>query len=75
MPLVQISMIEGRDAALVSECARQVARAIHQSLGAPMASIRVLVNEMPATHWTVGDRTRAEIDAEHASKAAGGAAP
>ena len=70
MPLVQISMIEGRDAALVSECARQVARTIHQTLGAPMASIRVLVNELPATHWAIGDQTRAEIDAEKADKAA-----
>ena len=63
MPLVQITLIEGRDAATVSECARQVARTLQQTLAAPMESIRVVVNEVPATHWVVGDRTRAQINA------------
>ena len=64
MPIVQITLVQGRDAAAVSECARQVARTVHQTLGAPMDTIRVMINELPATHWTVGDRTRADIDAE-----------
>lgn len=64
MPIIHINLLEGRDPALVSECARQVAQAVHRSLGAPLETIRVLVNELPATHWTVGDRTRAELDAE-----------
>lgn len=59
MPFVQITLIEGRDAAAVSECAR----AVHNSLAAPLESIRVTINEVPATHWIVGDRTRAEISA------------
>jgi 4-oxalocrotonate tautomerase len=63
MPIIQITLIQGREAAAVSECAREVARTVHRSLGAPMESIRVLVNEIPASHWAVGDRTRDEIDA------------
>ena len=63
MPLVQISLIQGRDPAAVIECARQVARTVHTSLGAPMESIRVMVTEVAPTHWMVGDRSRAEINA------------
>jgi 4-oxalocrotonate tautomerase len=66
MPIIQINLLAGRDAALVSECARQVAQTVHRSLGAPLDTIRVMVNEVPATHWAVGDRTRAEIDAAKA---------
>jgi 4-oxalocrotonate tautomerase len=64
MPIIHINLLEGRDPALVSECARQVAQTVHRSLGAPLESIRVLVNELPATHWVIGDRTRAELDSE-----------
>jgi 4-oxalocrotonate tautomerase len=63
MPIIQITLIQGREAAAVSECAREVARTVHRSLGAPMESIRVLVNEIPASHWAIGDRTRDEVDA------------
>ena len=62
MPLIQITLIEGRDAAAVTECARQVARAVNKSLGAPMERIRISVTEVPATHWLVGDRSKAELD-------------
>lgn len=64
MPIIHINLLEGRDPALVSECARQVAQTVHRSLGAPLDTIRVLVNELPATHWAVGDRTRAELDTQ-----------
>jgi 4-oxalocrotonate tautomerase len=64
MPIIHINLLEGRDPALVSACAREVAQTVHRSLGAPLDTIRVLVNEVPPTHWAVGDRTRAELDAE-----------
>lgn len=63
MPLIQITLIQGRDAAAVTECARQVARAVNKSLGAPLERIRISINEVPATHWLVGDRSKAEMDA------------
>lgn len=63
MPLIQITLLEGREPSAVTECARQVARAVHASLGAPLERIRVCVQEVPATHWLVGDRSKAELDA------------
>lgn len=64
MPIVQISMIEGRDEASVKRCIKEVARTVHQTLGAPLAAIRVIVHQVPAAHWAVGDQTRDEIDAK-----------
>lgn len=62
MPIVQISIVEGRDEASVKRCVKEVARTVHQTLGAPLATIRVIVHQIPAAHWAVGDETRDEID-------------
>lgn len=75
MPIIQIHLLQGRDPEAVSECAREVARTVHRCLGAPLDTIRVLVNELPATHWAVGERTRAEIDAEKRRLVGEGAKP
>lgn len=69
MPLVQITVVEGRDAAALKHCVKEVARTVHQTLGAPLASIRVIVHQVPASLWAVGDETRDEIDARKAAAA------
>lgn len=66
MPIVQISIVEGRDEASVKRCVKEVARTVHETLGAPLDTIRVFVQQVPATHWAVGDQTRDEIDAAKA---------
>ncbi|MFC3340614.1 tautomerase family protein [Paracandidimonas soli] len=63
MPLIQITLIEGRDGETITQCAKAVARTVHNSLGAPLESIRVVVNQVPASQWIVGERSKAEIDA------------
>lgn len=60
MPIVNISLIEGRDSAAVTACVKAVARTIHETLGAPLNSIRVIATEIPAAYWAVGDQTKAE---------------
>jgi len=37
-----------------------VTKAVAESLESPMESIRVIVTEVPATHWATGDVTIAE---------------
>jgi 4-oxalocrotonate tautomerase len=64
MPLIQVSLVKGRDDATIKQFVKDIARTAHESLGAPMATIRVIINEVPATHWGVGDETRDEIDAK-----------
>ena len=66
MPIVQISVVAGRDPQALKRCAQAVARTVHDTLGAPLATIRVLVHEVPAALWAVGDQTRDHLDAARA---------
>jgi 4-oxalocrotonate tautomerase len=66
MPIVQISIVEGRDPKAIKRCVKEVARTVHQTLGAPLATIRVLVHQVPSAYWAVGDETKDEIDAARA---------
>ncbi|KQL45877.1 4-oxalocrotonate tautomerase [Brevibacillus choshinensis] len=61
MPIIQIMMLEGREQETIEQCIRNVARTVHESLGAPLSSIRVIVNEVPKNHFAVGDRLKSEM--------------
>ncbi|MFP3613162.1 4-oxalocrotonate tautomerase [Paraburkholderia sp. SIMBA_050] len=54
MPLIQVTLIEGRlmdaKAALISGLTEAAAAA----LGASRESVRVIIQEVPAAHWGVG---------------------
>lgn len=73
MPIVHIHLVAGREDSAVQQCAREVARTVHRTLGAPLETIRVLVHQLPATQWIAGDRTRAELDAQRAAAPASAA--
>lgn len=53
MPLVQISILEGREENAKERLIAQVTDAVEESLEAPRSAIRVLINEIPAAHWGV----------------------
>ena len=54
MPLIQVTLIEGRSAAAKVELIRTLTEAAVASLNAPRESVRVIVQEVPAAHWAVG---------------------
>jgi 4-oxalocrotonate tautomerase len=60
MPIIQITLVEGRDEALMSECVREVARTVSRVLNAPLSSIRVFVNLTKPALFAVGDKTKLE---------------
>ncbi|MDF0725500.1 2-hydroxymuconate tautomerase family protein [Cytobacillus sp. S13-E01] len=61
MPIIQITMLEGREQETIEQCIRDVAHTVHNSLGAPLSSIRVIVNEVPKNHFAVGDKLKSEM--------------
>ncbi|PLT29912.1 2-hydroxymuconate tautomerase [Peribacillus deserti] len=61
MPIIQITLLEGRDQETIETCIRNVARTIQELLGAPLTSIRVIVNEVPKNRFAVGDTLKSEI--------------
>ena len=50
MPVIQISLVEGRDDESIKRCIKEVARTVHQTLGAPISAIRVVVQQVPPSH-------------------------
>ncbi|WAH38066.1 2-hydroxymuconate tautomerase [Alicyclobacillus dauci] len=60
MPLVQMSILEGRSPEVKKELIREVTDAVVRTLGAKPEAVRVLLYEMPKEHWGVGGVSRAE---------------
>ncbi|RBW70047.1 tautomerase family protein [Bacillus taeanensis] len=62
MPIIQITMLEGRDQKTIEHCIRRVAHTVHESLHVPLSSVRVIVNQVPKNHFAVGDKLKSEIE-------------
>jgi 4-oxalocrotonate tautomerase len=60
MPIVQISIVEGRSPEKIRNLIREVTLATASTLDAPIDSIKVLVTEVAPTHWGSGEQTIAE---------------
>ena len=60
MPIVQITLVQGRSEELIQNAIREIARTVSQTLNAPMDSVRVMVTEVPPTRFSVGDRLKSE---------------
>jgi 4-oxalocrotonate tautomerase len=54
MPLVQISILEGRTDKQKKDLLKAVTQAVHDSLQAPLQTIRVWIHEMPPTEYMIG---------------------
>jgi 4-oxalocrotonate tautomerase len=63
MPIIHISLVEGRDSAKVKACVKAVAQTVAATLDAPLESIRVYATSTPAQHWAVGGKTKDEMQA------------
>lgn len=50
MPIVSVTMIEGRTDEQKRAMYREVTEALHRTLDAPHDSIRIIINEIPALH-------------------------
>jgi 4-oxalocrotonate tautomerase len=64
MPIVDISLLEGRDRAKKARLIREVTDAVERALGVSRESIRVLLREVPEEHWGVGGETKAKARRE-----------
>lgn len=60
MPFIDVTLGQGRSPEQLRELMHELTEAAHRALGAPVANIRVVVREVPLTHWSAGDVTIAE---------------
>jgi 4-oxalocrotonate tautomerase len=61
MPLIQVNIMEGRPPEKIKELISNVTDTVSETLGAPKQSVRVLVTEMPKTHWGIAGVQASEI--------------
>ena len=54
MPLIQVTLIEGRSAQAKAALIAGLTDAVIAAVGAPRAAVRVILQEVPAAHWGVG---------------------
>lgn len=64
MPIVQISLMEGRPEEKIEKMITSVSEAISISLDAPIESVRVIVNEMRPHQYGIGGRPYRVVRAE-----------
>ena len=67
MPLVEITIIEGRTSAQKSALITQVTDAVETAISSPRQAIRVAIRELPAEHWAIGGVSIAESRAAQAA--------
>ena len=60
MPFVEVTMVEGRSPEQLRALIAGLTRAACDAIAAPIESVRVVIREVPATHWAAGDVTMAE---------------
>lgn len=60
MPIVQITLVAGRDNDKVERCIKEVAQTISRTLDAPLETIRVMVTELPPSRFAVGDKLKSD---------------
>lgn len=75
MPIITINLLEGRSKESIRKMITDVSRAAATSIDAPIETVRVMVNEMPAHTFGIGGRPASVVMAERraaASEAATG---
>jgi 4-oxalocrotonate tautomerase len=57
MPFIVARIQEGRPPEMIEALIAALTEATHQALGAPKDSVRVIVEEVPKTHWGIGGQS------------------
>jgi 4-oxalocrotonate tautomerase len=66
MPLVDVTLVEGREPERLRKLISDLTSVIVNTLEVPADSVRVVLREVPATHWAAADVTIAEKRAKQA---------
>lgn len=60
MPFIEVTLVEGRTPEQLRSLISGLTDAVVGAVGAPREAVRVVVREVPPTHWAAGDVTIAE---------------
>jgi 4-oxalocrotonate tautomerase len=62
VPLVEVTIAEGRSASQIRAMMHEVHTAVLRTVDTRPQHIRVIVREVPRAHWATGDLTLCEMD-------------
>jgi 4-oxalocrotonate tautomerase len=57
MPIMQVFLVEGRTEEQKAKLIASLAEAAVNSIGVPIESVRVIITEMPNTHYGIAGKT------------------
>ena len=57
MPIATINIIEGRTDEQKEKLIEKVTLAIHEAIGSPIESVRIIINEMPKQHFGIAGQS------------------
>jgi len=57
MPIVQVNMLEGRTDEQKEKLIVKITEAMNEAIGAPVESVRVMINEMPKQHFGIAGQS------------------
>lgn len=60
MPFIEVTLVEGRSPEQLRALISGLTQATSDAVDALVGNIRVVIREVPATHWAAGDVTIAE---------------
>jgi 4-oxalocrotonate tautomerase len=60
VPLVEVTLVEGRTPEQIRSLIHELHEAVVRAVAAPPENVRVVVREVPPAHWAAGDVTIAE---------------
>ncbi|AOZ02846.1 4-oxalocrotonate tautomerase [Cupriavidus sp. USMAHM13] len=61
MPIMQVFLIEGRTEEQKARLIAALTDAAVESIGAPRETVRVMLQEMPKEHFSIGGKTAKEL--------------
>jgi 4-oxalocrotonate tautomerase len=53
MPIINVQILEGRPKEKIEEVIHNITNTVSETLDAPRESIRVIVTEIPKSHWGI----------------------
>ncbi len=72
MPLVEVTLVQGREPEQLRALIHALHEAVVSSIAADPASVRIVLREVPPTHWAAGDQTITERRATTPGRAIAG---
>jgi len=64
LPIIHVQIVDGRSEEDIKSLVGALTNATSENLNVPKERVRVLVQEVPETHWAVGGKVMKDLKAE-----------